>query len=236
MKMTKAKILGVSIISIIVLIILVCYCIFSTKETGKEEKTTEEITTEKITTEEITTKEITTVTTEKVVTTEAVTTEEVTENSDISTDEEVYDEQNAFTFDEVSQPETIEQIASDTDAEETPTETETVVSADIPWIVYEVVECEAHGGDKESKIHIAHVIRNRVWSDSFADDYYTVCTSPNQFCWRSDVEQSTIDAVNEAMNMDDTTYGALFFHSMEWMDSWCGRDFKFTDNIGHHFY
>ena len=109
-------------------------------------------------------------------------------------------------------------------------------SEDIPWVVYEVVECEVHGGDKESKMHVAHVIRNRVWSDLFPNNYYDVCTAPYQFCMRSDVEQSTIDAVNEAMSIGDTTYGALFFHSMDWMAEWGGYSWKFTDNIGHHFY
>ena len=236
MKMTKTEILVVSITAFI-LAILVCYCIFSTKETGKEEKTTEEITTEETTTEEVTTEGVVTTTTEqeKITTTEVITTEEVTK--EITTTEEViYTEQNTTEFVEVSEPETTEEIASDTDAEETSTETEDVVTADIPWIVYEIVECEVHGGDKESKMHVAHVIRNRVWSDLFPNDYYSVCTSPNQFCWRSDVEQSTIDAVNEAMQIEDTTYGALFFHSMEWMSSWGGYEWKFTDNVGHHFY
>lgn len=109
-------------------------------------------------------------------------------------------------------------------------------SGDIPWVVYEVVECEVHGGDKESKMHVAHVIRNRVWSDLFPNNYYDVCTAPYQFCTRSDVEQSTIDAVNEAMSIGDTTGGALFFHSMEYMDSWGGYEYIFTDNVGHHFY
>lgn len=123
-------------------------------------------------------------------------------------------------------------------AEEITTEKATTEEeiADIPWVVYEVVECEVHGGDKESKMHVAHVIRNRVNSDLFPNDYYSVCTSPNQFCTRSDVEQSTIDAVNEAMSIGDTTGGALFFHSMEYMDSWGGYEYIFTDNVGHHFY
>lgn len=123
-------------------------------------------------------------------------------------------------------------------AEEITTEKATTEEeiADIPWVVYEVVECEVHGGDKESKMHVAHVIRNRVNSDLFPNDYYSVCTSPNQFCTRSDVEQSTIDAVNEAMATGDTTGGALFFHSMGYSDSFNGYGYIFTDNVGHHFY
>lgn len=148
---------------------------------------------------------------EKTIVTEAPTTEEVTE--DITTQR---DEINIT--DEVT---------------EDVTEGSTV---DIPWVVYEVVECEVHGGDKESKMHVAHVIRNRVNSDLFPNDYYTVCTSPYQFGSRSDVEASTIEAVNEAMTIADTTGGALFFHSMDWMSSWGGYSYIFTDNVGHHFY
>lgn len=163
---------------------------------------------EDVTEEEITTEYVPTKTIiVEETTTEGVTTEETTEENTTETEQINIEENNA---------------------EET--------SIDIPWVVYEVVECEVHGGDKESKMHVAHVIRNRVWSDLFPDDYYTVCTSPNQFCTRSDVEQSTIDAVNEAMRIDDTTGGALFFHSMEWMSSWGGYEYKFTDNVGHHFY
>lgn len=141
-----------------------------------------------------------------------------------------------ITEEPVTEEVTVEKVVINTEEPTTEEGTTEVVDTDIPWVVYEVVECEVHGGDKESKMHVAHVIRNRVWSDLFPDDYYTVCTSPYQFCTRSDVEQSTIDAVNEAMATADTTGGALFFHSMEWMSSWGGYAYIFTDNVGHHFY
>ena len=141
-----------------------------------------------------------------------------------------------ITEEPVTEEVTVEKEVINTEEPTTEEGTTEVVNADIPWVVYEVVECEVHGGDKESKMHVAHVIRNRVNSGLFPDDYYTVCTSPYQFCRRSDVEQSTIDAVNEAMQTADTTGGALFFHSMEWMSSWGGYDYIFTDNVGHHFY
>lgn len=240
MKMTKVEKLIVGV-TFAILVLLVCYCVFSAKDNRKEETTqettTEEITTtEEVTTEKITTEKVTVTTTEAI--TEEVTTEEITTTEE----EEIYTEQYSTEFVEKSAPiteeETTAEVASNTDAAtetETTTEEE-VIQYDIPWIVYEVVECEVHGGDKESKMHVAHVIRNRVWSDLFPDDYYSVCASPNQFCWRSDVEQSTIDAVNEAMTIADTTDGALFFHSMDWMSSWGGYEYKFTDNVGHHFY
>lgn len=178
-----------------------------TREKAEEElKAATEETTE---IEEVTTEYVP----EKTITTEAPTTEEVTE--EITTQTAIINEEKS---------------------EEVVEETTEGTSVDIPWVVYEVVECEVHGGDKESKMHVAHVIRNRVESGLFEDDYYSVCTSPYQFCRRNDVEQSTIDAVNEAMQIADTTGGALFFHSMEWMSSWGGYDYIFTDNVGHHFY
>lgn len=143
---------------------------------------------------------------------EEVTTEEITTEK-VTTEEEIAEE---YTLTEVT----------NTEAQNT----------DVPWVVYEVVECEVHGGDKESKMHVAHVIRNRVNSDLFPNNYYDVCTSPYQFGMRSDVEESTIDAVNEAMATGDTTGGALFFHSMGYSDSFNGYGYIFTDNVGHHFY
>lgn len=206
--------------------LLLCFLFFgktskdNTKEITEEEKVTTELTTtekKNITTTELTTtEELTTTATEEETTTETVYLEKNTyyevEETEATTEEEVY--------------------ATDTDADYDYSYIET----DIPWVVYEVVECEVHGGDKESKMHVVHVIRNRVWSNLFPNDYYNVCTAPYQFCMRSDVEQSTIDAVNEAMAIEDTTYGALFFHSMDWMAEWCGYSWKFTDNVGHHFY
>lgn len=181
------------------------------REEAQEElkaASTEEETTEEVTTEYLP---------ERTITTEAPTTEEITTTEE-ETEEPTTQKEEINTTEEVTTEETV------------------IEDVDIPWVVYQVVECEVHGGDKESKIHVAHVIRNRVWSDLFPNNYYDVCTSPYQFCMRSDVEDSTIAAVNEAMRMDDTTGGALFFHSMEWMSSWGGYEYKFTDNVGHHFY
>lgn len=149
---------------------------------------------------------------------------------------EVSSEEVQRSYTEETTTEYTEEVTEEYVEEITEEYVEPEYSEDIPWVVYEVVECEVHGGDKESKMHVAHVIRNRVCSDLFPNNYYDVCTAPYQFGMRSDVEQSTIDAVNEAMSIDDTTYGALFFHSMDWMAEWGGYSWKFTDNVGHHFY
>lgn len=148
------------------------------------------------------------------------------------------------TVDEI-EIEPIEEYVVEEASEETVTEEVTKKEAIIDYIyptddefmmMCAVVEAEVHGGDTESKIHVAHVIRNRVSDPLFPNNIITVCTSPNQFANRWDIEQSTIDAVNAAMEMEDTTYGAVFFHSMGYMDTFYGRPLIFTDNVGHYFY
>lgn len=145
---------------------------------------------------------------------------------------EVEESTENFYYEESLEPEYEESIYESEEIHEESPE----ASSDIPWIMYEVVEAEVRGASKEDKMHVAHVIMNRVNSDSFPNNIYDVCLSPNQFATRGDVDQSTIDAVNEAMNSADTTDGALFFHSGEYSDEFCGADYIFTDDAGHHFY
>lgn len=104
------------------------------------------------------------------------------------------------------------------------------------WYMCQVVEAETHGCDQDSKVHVAHVIRNRVNSPLFPNTITQVCLQPSQFVLRSDVEQSTIDAVNYALSIEDTTGGALFFHSGGYTSTFSGASYVFTDSCGHHFY
>ena len=104
------------------------------------------------------------------------------------------------------------------------------------WYMYEVVEAETHGCDQESKMHVAHVIMNRVNSPLFPNTITQVCLQSGQFVLRSDVEQSTIDAVNYALTIGDTTGGALYFHSGGYTETFSGASYIFTDSCGHHFY
>lgn len=109
---------------------------------------------------------------------------------------------------------------------------------DYIMIIASVVEAETKGQDMDAKIHIVHVIRNRVNSASFPNDYYSVCTASNQFASRWDIEQSTIDAVNQGLAMEDTTNGALFFCLCKegcWLNG-TSYQYLFTDSAGHHFW
>ena len=119
--------------------------------------------------------------------------------------------------------------------EETPVETPAY--SDEFMTICSVVEAETHGADMESKMRIACVIRNRVNDSRFPSSYYGVCTQANQFASRWDIEQSTIDAVNAALNGGDITGGALWFCTCG-SGCWASQNatYLFTDSVGHHFW
>lgn len=100
-----------------------------------------------------------------------------------------------------------------------------------------VVEAETHGAGSDAKMRIVFVIRNRVLDGRFPSSYYGVCTQSNQFASRWDIEQSTIDAVNAALESGDTTGGALWFCTCS-SGCWASDNasYMFTDSVGHHFW
>jgi hypothetical protein len=135
---------------------------------------------------------------------------------------------------EESEPEIIEEVIEEQIEEP---EQESSYSDEIMTIA-SVVEAETKGQDMDAKIHIVHVIRNRVNHSKFPNDYYSVCTANNQFASRWDIEQSTIDAVVQGLSMEDTTNGALFFCLCKescWLNG-TSYSYLFTDSAGHHFW
>ena len=103
-------------------------------------------------------------------------------------------------------------------------------------LLCQVVECETHGGDMESKSHIVNVIRNRLSRPEWGSTYSSVILEPYQFGRRSDITQDTIDAVNYALSNPDNTYGSIAFHSGGYSNTFFGYGYVFTDAVGHHFY
>ena len=133
---------------------------------------------------------------------------------------------------------TIEEIPNPTTTEE-PTTQEPVspTISDYEFgLLCQVVECETHGGDRISKGHIVHVIRNRIYRREWGSTWSSVILEPYQFGRRSDVTQDTIDAVNTALASEDTTYGSIAFHSGGYSSTFFGYRYVFTDAVGHHFY
>ena len=101
------------------------------------------------------------------------------------------------------------------------------------------VETETYQQAFGSKCNVANVILNRVnHPTKFADTPYEVVTSAHQFVYgRDNITETSILAVEYAFMMEDTTQGALFFHSFEdARPTFCGANYIFTDEGGHHFY
>lgn len=106
------------------------------------------------------------------------------------------------------------------------------------YMMQRVIETEVYGCDFDAKTNVASVILNRIEGDNnFPDDAITVCTAPGQFVYtRKQISEDTKLALEYAAEIEDTTNGALYFNSMEPMDSWNGRTRIFTDHVGHSFY
>lgn len=99
------------------------------------------------------------------------------------------------------------------------------------------VETETYDCPFENKVNVANVILNRVSSDRFASTPKGVVTSPNQFAYfRTKITEDTKLAVEYAFMFEDTTDGALFFHSGKQTDTFSGAKYIFTDSSGHKFY
>lgn len=104
-------------------------------------------------------------------------------------------------------------------------------------LICRVVETETYQCDFDSKVNVANVVLNRIESGDFGDTVEEVITTECQFAYgRNVITEDTILAVMYAFEMIDTTNGALFFHSNEKTDTFCGRDYIFSDDAVHHFY
>lgn len=104
-------------------------------------------------------------------------------------------------------------------------------------LICRVVETETYQCDFNSKVNVANVVLNRIESGEFGDTVEEVVTTENQFAYgREVITEDTILAVMYSFEIIDTTKGALYFHSNEKTDTFCGRDFIFQDSAGHNFY
>ena len=104
-------------------------------------------------------------------------------------------------------------------------------------LICRVVETETYQCDFDSKVNVANVVLNRIESGEFGETVEEIITIEGQFVyWREIITEDTILAVMYAYEMEDTTYGALYFHSNEKTDTFCGNEFIFQDEVGHNFY
>ena len=104
-------------------------------------------------------------------------------------------------------------------------------------LIQKVVETETYQCDFSSKVNVANVIFNRLRTGKFGDTITEIITSDYQFAYgRDDISESTILAIEYAFLNEDTTQGALYFHSNPKTETFCGREWIFQDNAGHNFY
>jgi len=105
-------------------------------------------------------------------------------------------------------------------------------------LICRVVETETYDQDFDSKVNVANVVFNRLDDGRFGDTITESITAPIQFCYgRKNITESTIWAVMYAYEMEDTTQGALYFHSFEEATQTFNRaSYLFSDKAIHHFY
>ncbi len=110
-----------------------------------------------------------------------------------------------------------------------------------------IVEAEATGCDIIGKILVANVVINRVNSPRFANTITDVIFSPRQFSPISDgryytvtVSQSTIEAVDRALDGEDYSQGALYFaatYCVERGNCWAANHMRtLFEHDGHVFF
>lgn len=105
-------------------------------------------------------------------------------------------------------------------------------------LLLRVVETEAHGADFVQKVNVANVLLNRYWEyDTFGyTSMIDVVVEPNQFTYgRTIITDDTINALNFAFEIMDTTNGAIGFKSDKYSKTWNGWQYEFYDG-GHYFY
>jgi len=116
-------------------------------------------------------------------------------------------------------------------------------------MIYKMVEAETTGGKSDSKVNVAHVIFNRIYSDQFPNTIEEVLFQRNAFSpvydgryYTVGVTQLTIDSVNAALNGLDTTQDSTFFMyragSAKKNSTWFEKNLEFVmkDSIGHEFF
>lgn len=104
-------------------------------------------------------------------------------------------------------------------------------------LICRVVETETFECDFDSKVNVANVVFNRLEHGEFGKTIKEIITTKNQFAYgRKNISEDTILAVEYAFMVEDTTNGALFFHSNKKTNTFCGASYIFSDDAVHHFY
>lgn len=130
---------------------------------------------------------------------------------------------------------------------ELPTEEETITYPDLYadftqeeiYMIQRVVETETYTADIDSKMNIASVVFNRLNhpNNKYGDDIIAIITAPNQFAyWRTEISETTIEAIERVYKYGDTTGGCIAYRSDEHPQYWYSWELQFVDSVNHGFY
>lgn len=104
-------------------------------------------------------------------------------------------------------------------------------------LICKMAETECYQQDFDSKCNVIAVAFNRLYSGDFGDTMTEVITTKNQFAYgRDNITEDTLLAVQYVFESNYTAQGALYFHSNNKTQKFCGNEWIFTDSAGHHFY
>lgn len=114
---------------------------------------------------------------------------------------------------------------------------ECVFSDEEVQLMWQVIETETYDASFIQKINVANVLLNRLQSANY--DYKNmieVITDENQFTYyRTNITQSTKDALAFAFEVKDTTDGCIAFRSDVKVDDWNSWEYAMYDGA-HWFY
>lgn len=109
-------------------------------------------------------------------------------------------------------------------------------SEDEIYLMQRCIETEAFECDFDSKCNVASVILNRIANEEYSNAVNEVVV-PGQFAFgRKIISEDTILALEYVFMIEDTTNGALYFHSNDKIKKFNDAAYMFTDDVGHHFY
>lgn len=115
---------------------------------------------------------------------------------------------------------------------------DTIYSDEEIELMLKAIETEVYGGTFIQKVNIANVLLNRYQKyETFGyTDMCDVVTHKGQFAYyRSEITEETINALNFAFEIRDTTNGSIAFRSDKKVESWNGWEYEFYDGA-HWFY
>lgn len=112
------------------------------------------------------------------------------------------------------------------------------------YMIQRCVETETYGANVISKMNVASVIFNRLKhpDKKYGNDVIAIITAPTQFAyWRTEITDTTIEAVENAYKYGDTTNGCIGFRSDIYPQYWEVSKYhtwelQFIDEVGHGFY